>query len=199
MIVSIVYILVVRDKNYISDIVLVVTAIAIIWYSIETYYLKSVQQKQLTEERRKLYLEMRPFIRLEWSQISSYHPHRNDVWHIKIINEGDGIAVNFSMKFSHDQKLIKRSLIGGKREYLPITEPNYHDFGFNDECKFLAKFGPQNIYEIFITYQDISGVKYSQVFKADESENSKFKLVRWSMPKVFSKISTEMIDIETRH
>ena len=160
-----------------------------------TIDLKEVTRKQLVENRRSLYLNLRPFIRLQWSQISNYKNKNYGLWHIKIINEAEGIAINFRMSFSHDKTVITRTLIAGHKTYLPVTEPNYQDFKYKDESSFLAKFGPQNNYKIILDYKDVSSLAYKQVFKTDQSEDSKFKLIQWDMPEVFKKIDKNMVEM----
>lgn len=184
--------------------VLWITAFVILIYTRQTRDLKNatvdlkeVTRKQLVETRRSLYLSVAPFFRLEWNQESLYPKTENHgLWHIKIINEGEGIAINFKMTFSNNDKSVSRSMVGNKKIYLPVTEPNYIDFGYKNESEFLKVFSPKNKYKVTIGCKDVSGLKYKQIFVADENENSNFRLIEWDMPDVFKKIDKTMTRIK---
>lgn len=208
-----IFLLIVRYIDYPRNNLLEIATLAVLWITAfviliytrqtrdlknATLDLKEVTRKQLVETRRSLHLSITPFFRLEWSQESLYPGTENHgLWHIKIINEGEGIAIGFKMSFDNSDKLITRSMVGNKKIYLPVTEPNYKDFGIDKEGPFLEKFSPNNKYKTTIEYKDISGIKYKQVFLADENENSRFRLIEWDMPDAFRKIDRKMFTIKT--
>lgn len=76
--------------NKISSVVLWFTAVVILQYTKETYWLKQISQKTLGEMRKQTNLEMKPYIKLSW--LSGERT-------IEIRNIGKGIARQIELKF----------------------------------------------------------------------------------------------------
>jgi hypothetical protein len=168
-------------SNALPSLILWVTAISVFMYTRETRDLKLVTQKQLEETRHATSLSVRPFIRLQWSKVSSYDSNDKDgLHHIKIINEGAGSAIKLNVSFSHIDKKFDSTIIAGQRTYLPLTEPNYKDFGYQDESSFLKELSPQQkTYDLTVKYQDILGKEYQQTFKSNPQLTDGFEIITW--------------------
>ncbi len=168
-------------SSALPSLILWLTAISVFMYTRETRDLKLVTQKQLEEDRRATSLSVRPFIRLQWSNISSYDSGNSEgLYHIKVINEGAGAAIKLILSFSHTSKKFSSTIIAGQRVYLPVTEPNYKDFEYDDEASFLSDISPEDKnYNITVKYQNILGKEYQQTFKANSQLADKFEIIAW--------------------
>ncbi|MBD3359808.1 MAG: hypothetical protein GF365_03840 [Candidatus Buchananbacteria bacterium] len=177
--------------NFINTIILWITAIVILKYTKETYDLKKLSNKQLTESRKQTFLSLRPFIRLHWIERSEQ---------IRIINEGHGIAIDVEVKFNHDNNgIIRRSIICGERASKFYTDADFTEIentreSIGDINTFKAKYSPDIItYSIDVKYKDITGNIYNQKFVADKNLNDKYRLLEWDIPKNFKKIEMDKV------
>lgn len=87
-----------QDSNFSNQIYIIIlwfTAIAILQYTKETYWLKQMSQKTLREMRKQTELEMKPYIKLGWLQKERT---------IEIKNIGKGIARQIELKFYAEEK-----------------------------------------------------------------------------------------------
>ncbi|HUD20823.1 MAG TPA: hypothetical protein VMQ44_02025 [Candidatus Saccharimonadales bacterium] len=172
----------VKLGNSAQSLILWITAISIFLYTRETRDLKRVTQKQLEATRDNTKLLLMPLIRIEWSQVSNYdNPTRvPGLHHIKIINEGSGIAVNVKITFSHRNESYVVNILGANKTYLPITEPNYEDFGFANDDVFVKNLDPSiREYSIFVEYLDINKGTHKQEFESQKLPACGYKLIKW--------------------
>lgn len=189
----------IKITEFITAEILFVTFIAILQYTKETLWLKRVTQKQLNENRKSFYIQLRPFIRLQWSNQSWYREGAKD-WHIKIINEGDGIAIDCKISFSHSTKNDYRAIIAAEKAFKSVTETNYTDLGFSDYNDYLNNFSPiQKIYRVTLEYKDIANLTYKQSFVTDSRVNDKFRLLSWTLPEIFKNQDIKMIEMDLNH
>ena len=165
------------DKIYYS--ILLLTAGVIFWYSRETADLKDISNKSIKELRKQTYFTQRPFIRLQWIE-----PTSANLSGIRIINEGYGIAVNLTIN-SNTKPVIIRSIVAGEKASKSYTDAGYEDANLKDDNEFIKHFLPTNDYEISVSYQDIVGNLYKQVFKTNDKLNDKFELFDWDIPEDF--------------
>lgn len=166
-------------KGALQSAILWTTAISLFLYTRETRDLKRVTQKQLEETRKSTKLSLRPFIRLEWSNYSLYN-NQTGLYHIKIVNEGVGLAVNLKVTFSHNPSSFIATVVGANRTYLSVTEPNYQDFHCKSEKEFIDSFSPdKSEYTITIEYADLEKNNYKQSFVTDRSLGYKFRITGW--------------------
>ena len=177
--------------SFINTIILWITAIVILKYTKETYDLKKLSNKQLTESRKQTFLSLRPFIRLQWREKESQ---------IRIINEGYGIAIDIELKFNHDNNgIIRRSIICGEKSSKSYTDADFTEIEkakdiIGDIDTFKAKYSPDIItYSIDVKYKDITGNIYNQKFVTDENLNDKYRLLEWDIPKNFKKIEMNKV------
>ncbi|MFH1534690.1 MAG: hypothetical protein ABIF80_01765 [Patescibacteria group bacterium] len=168
---------------------LAVTALVVFWYSRETFDLKNVANKQLVETRKQTFLNIRPFIRLQWIN--------NDG--IRIINEGYGIALNVRLSFNIGGT-IHRTILSGEKATKSYTDAGFEDVvdkqnSFTDSREFKEKYSPiDNDYNVDVTYQDVSGIIYLQTFKTDKTLNDKFRLKHWDIPEDFKSIKMKKVE-----
>jgi len=152
-----------------------ITAIIIFWYTKETFDLKVISQKELKEQRIQTYLALRPFIRLQWTDGDC----------IRIINEGHGIAIQLKLSFSNTG-FIRRSILCGEEASKSYTDACFDDIENRNDINirnFREVYLPKkNTYSIEVTYKDIAGNCYKQVFKTDAKLNDKYKLIEWDSP-----------------
>ncbi|MBU0612399.1 hypothetical protein KKB10_00120 [Patescibacteria group bacterium] len=153
--------------------------------------MKTVANKQLIEARKQTFLNIRPFIRLQWIN--------NDG--IRIINEGYGIALNVRLSFSNGG-VINRTIISGEKASKSYTDAGYEDMinkktDISSSFFFTRKYSPNdNVYTIDVTYQDVAGIFYLQTFRTDSILNDKYKLKHWDIPEDFKSIKMKKVDAE---
>ena len=168
----------------IYDLILVITGAFIFWYSRETADLKKISNKSIKELRKQIFLEQRPFIRLQWLNDNG----------IRIINEGFGIAVNVKLEISN-KPTICRSIIAGEKATKSYTDAGFEDAGLDNDQKFLDVFKPSDGYRINVSYWDVAGNKYSQIFIANDRLNDKFELLEWDLPEDFKRTKFKRVKI----
>lgn len=78
------------DNELVLSFIYFSTGIIIFWYTRETYDLKVIQEKGLREARKQTDFEMKPYLRLQWSE------NNNEVF--QIVNCGRGLAVDVEFK-----------------------------------------------------------------------------------------------------
>lgn len=177
-------------ENLLSGFVLWFTAYAILKYTKETYHLKKVQQYQLDESRKQTFLLTRPFIRLQWRETDQ---------EIRIINEGEGMAIALVLQFSHGG-LIKRAMLGGEKASKSYTDAGVEDLlkrtDVMEKSDFDAMYSPKiQKYNVTVSYTDVVGNFYVQEFRADETLNDKFKLIEWDIPKDLKSVEMRRVKI----
>jgi hypothetical protein len=94
----------------IYDVILTITGAIIFWYSRETADLKDISNKSIKELRKQIFLEQRPFIRLQWINDDG----------IRIINEGFGIAATKS----YTDAGFEDAGLSNAQEFLDIFKPS---------------------------------------------------------------------------
>jgi hypothetical protein len=177
------------SSQKIYDIIILITAGIIFWYSRETADLKDISNKSIKESRKQVFLEQRPFIRLQWLD-----KIRMGNYGIRIINEGLGIAVNILLKVE-ERPEIKRSIIAGEKASKSYTDAGFEDAGLENDQEFLDIFKPNKVYKINVLYLDVVGNKYSQLFITNDKLNDKFELLEWDLPEDFKRIKFKKVKI----
>ena len=136
-----------------SSYLLIGTGLAVFWYSIETYYLKQVQQKTLFQQRAKDNYDLMPFLVFDISYASERF--------FTIYNKGKGLAKNIEFTIKFDNKSYQKKNI--------VILPN-DEFKFShlNDHKFLSDFGSMDksaikTIKIYGEYKDIANRNY--VFK----------------------------------
>jgi hypothetical protein len=172
------------DKIYYS--ILLLTAGVIFWYSRETADLKDISNKSIKELRKQVFLQQRPFIRLQWLAQENFG--------IRIINEGSGIAVNLSI-MADKKPTINRSIVAAEKACKSFTDAGFADAGLPTDQDFEKIYSPTQLYNLAVNYSDIAGNKYSQEFRTNASLNDKFELTEWDMPEDFEKVKLKRVNI----
>ncbi|MFC1678242.1 hypothetical protein ACFLZ9_00715 [Patescibacteria group bacterium] len=165
------------------------TAVIIFWYTRETHDLKENQRKELHEIRKQTDFEMRPYLRMQWSE----DPKRKEIV-LHIVNCGRGLAVNVEFeKFDltvNLQKIrfhiLKRPLIssggltsvdiGELQNNIQILEGGL----LRDNIKrfiYTAITDFENELIVKVKYKDIVNNKYIAEFKFDSNYNDKFTII----------------------
>jgi hypothetical protein len=181
--------IIIDPSQKIYDIIILITAAIVFWYSRETADLKDISNKSIKELRKQVFLEQRPFIRLQWIDKIGLGN-----FGIRIINEGFGIATNVILK-AKEKPEIKRSIIAGEKASKSYTDAGFEDAGLESDQKFLDTFKPSDAYKIDVLYLDVAGNKYSQLFIANDKLNDKFELLEWDLPEDFEQVKFKRIKV----
>lgn len=214
-----------KGSEKISNAILIATAYFLYWYTCETSELRKLQQslnektnKSIQEQRKQLFLELRPFIRLQWipprwrkeNELLNWRsgmPTAEDIstsmvaidveWPgIRIINEGNGMAINLSL-VSRNRPTIYRSIIGPEKATKSYTDAGFEDTTLGGHQEFEKTFDPSKDYKIDVRYQDAAGNEYQQTFKSNGMLNDKFELLEYQVPKHFGKTEFDVVKVKT--
>ncbi len=163
-----------------SNALLFLTAVIVFWYTRETFDLKQISNKQISETRKQADMQLRPYLRLQWNNGDAKNVY-------DIVNEGEGLALDVAfkpMKFKDQDvpstyQIKSRPLIAkSKPTTVTVDELNSVDNisqgisikGYLEGCI------PRG-HLIQATYKDIENRKYEVVFQSDPSYNDQFKIV----------------------
>lgn len=174
----------IESSQKIYDIVLALTGIVIFWYSRETADLKDISNKTIKELRKQVFLQQRPFIRLQWLTLENFG--------IRIINEGQGTAVNLFIK-AKNKPVIHRTIVAAEIASKSYTDAGFADANLKNDDDFEKIFSPSRIYKLKVKYKDIAGNDYCQIFQTDKELNDKFELLEWDIPEDFKKLKFKRI------
>lgn len=133
------------------------TAIVLIHYTVETYELKKLAQKQNITS-------VRPYLRLQKED-------GNDDT-LLLANEGKGVAVNLKPVYRKDDKEIPLLTVTAM-----AAAPNSYTRSFIKKSMGL-NLDPENDYSVEISYEDIEGRKYKAIFRTNMQLNDKFEIVK---------------------
>jgi hypothetical protein len=154
--------------------VLIITAVAIIVYTAETYDLKRIQQKQFEYENK-------PFFRLMWAS------NETDVFHIT--NQGKGIAVDVTIEsVILGPRSFQTAIVIKKRPaYSPgstsavteteLRENSRRDSRFNLKGYIEEELCGGKFPKLQMRYFDLMGNIYEAWFQPDEAYNDKFRII----------------------
>lgn len=164
------------------------TALAIFKYTKETYWLKKLQQKILEETQKQTDFEMRPYLRLQWSN-DSMRPR--DVF--EIINNGRGLAIDVKfdqfdircikqvIRFSIKNRPLVSNMGGSIVSINELNETKKVIEGANINMESIKDYietagFSRGGFSITVKHKDIENHKYIAIFKSDESYNDKFRI-----------------------
>lgn len=160
----------------------------VFWYTRETFDLKLIQQKELQEVRKQSNFEMRPYLRLQWSN----DPMRpRGVF--EIINNGRGLAIDVKfdkfdikclkqvIRFSIKNRPLVSNMSGSIIDIIELDETKEviegADLSVDNIKDYIETVGSSvNGFSITVKYRDIENHKYIVIFKFDESYNDKFRI-----------------------
>lgn len=157
-----------------SAIVLWITALAIIWYTKETYELKQIQQTQFEYDSK-------PFFRLMWAN------NDTDVFHIT--NQGKGIAVDVTIEpIELGPSILRTPIVIKKRPaYSPsgtsavtiaeLRENSRRDRRFNLKGYINGELKEGKFPKLQMRYFDLMGNIYEAWFQPDETYNDRFRII----------------------
>ena len=153
--------------------------LAAVWTARETFDQKQIANKTIKEIRKQNDYEMRPYLRLQWSDSDAI---------LELVNVGRGIALDVKFEridFPNAASVLtpiqikSRPLISPKGK-TDITREEFFDsyspFLKNQDLKTFLEKKIEYGYVIKCTYDDLVGNQYRVGFVSDDTYNDRFRI-----------------------